>query len=274
MISILILTLNEERNIEGCLKSVDWCDDVVVLDSKSSDQTAEIARLRGCRVVERSFDNWSSHQNWANENIQFKHPWVFYLDADERMTSGLRTEIEAIAGGSGSGKVAYYCGRTNYFMGRWIKHCYPPAYLMRFFKPEMVRFERLVNPTPIVHGESGYLVERFDHYNFSKGFSEWFDKHNRYSQWEAAEGLKAMRSEVSGSSLWSRDPAERRKALKLLSFRIPFRPAIKFIYLYFFKFGVLDGYAGLVYCILQSMYEYQISLKIDEILRHEKGLSL
>lgn len=273
MISILILTKNEETNIRACLESVAWSDDVVVLDSLSTDRTKEIALGMGAKVLEREFDNWAAHQNWANGNIAFKHPWVFYLDADERMTPELRAEIEAVAA-SGGDKIAYYCGRTNYFMGRWIRHCYPPSHLMRFFKPRQVRFERLVNPTPVIDGPFGYLKARFDHYNFSKGFGEWFDKHNRYSQWEAIEGLKVLRGDSTGGSLFSGDPAERRKALKRLSFKLPFRPAFKFAYLYLMKLGILDGYPGLVYCVLQSIYEYQIDLKMEEALRREKGQAL
>ena len=125
-ISILILTLNEELNLPGCLESVKWSDDIVVLDSFSTDRTIEIAKASGSRVVQIKFDNWASHQNWAMENIFFKHDWVFYLDADERMTDDLRAEITAIASNRNEKTVAFYCGRKNFFMGRWIKHAMPP----------------------------------------------------------------------------------------------------------------------------------------------------
>jgi glycosyltransferase involved in cell wall biosynthesis len=98
-ISILILTLNEETNIGACLDALgaagDFAgfDDIVVFDSLSKDKTVEIARAKGARIVERPFDNWAAHQNWAMGNIDFKNPWVFYLDADERMTPELREEI-------------------------------------------------------------------------------------------------------------------------------------------------------------------------------------
>ena len=122
MVSVLILTYNEEQNIATCVQSVRWCDDVVVFDSFSTDRTVEIAKSFDARVIQRKFDNWAAHQNWANENIAFKHQWVFYLDADERMTDELRIEIQAIAGCSNEERVAFYCGRRNYFCGRWIKH--------------------------------------------------------------------------------------------------------------------------------------------------------
>jgi glycosyltransferase involved in cell wall biosynthesis len=93
VIGVLILTLNEEQNLPGCLESVRWCGDVVELDSFSVDRTVDDTRAAGARVVQRRFDNWSAHQNWAHANIRFAHPWVFYLDADERMTPDLRAEI-------------------------------------------------------------------------------------------------------------------------------------------------------------------------------------
>lgn len=267
-ISLLILTLNEHENLSECLAALGFTDDVVVLDSLSSDGTVTLARELGARVVQRPFDNWASHQNWAMENIVFKHPWVFYLDADERMTPELRSEIEAIAADQGEQRVAFYCGRKNYFMGRWIRHAYPPSPIMRFFRPEKVRFERLVNPTPVIDGPHGYLRELFIHYNFSKGMTEWFEKHNRYATWEAQEGMKLLAGEAGKQpSLFSSDPARRRKAIKNLSFRLPFRPFLKFLYLYFVRRGCLDGYPGYVYCMLQALYEYMIVVKMIELRR-------
>ena len=274
-VSILILTLNEQINLGACLDSVRWCDDVIVLDSNSVDGTVAIARERGARVVQRPFDNWAAHQNWALANIDFRHPWVFYLDADERMTEELRREILSISDNASEPAVAYYCGRRNYFMGRWIKHAMPPGMIMRFFKPSFVRFERLVNPTPVINGPHGYLRHHFLHYNFSKGLSEWFDKHNKYSALEALEGMKLLNgSAQSGASLVSGDSATRRKALKNLSFRLPCRSLLKFFYLYFIKRGFLDGPPGFTYCVLQSIYEYMIALKMKELQRREQGLSL
>jgi glycosyltransferase involved in cell wall biosynthesis len=275
MISVLILTLNEEANLGQCLDSVQWSDDIVVLDSFSADRTVEIAKSRGTSVVQRKFDNWASHQNWANENIPFKNPWVFYLDADERMTNELRDEIQAIAANAQESRVAFYCGRRNYFMGRWIKRAYPPSLLMRFFLPSKVRFERLVNPTPVIDGPHGYLKEMFVHYNFSKGFSEWFDKHNRYSQLEALEGVKVLASQNPGvRDLLSGDAARRRKALKSLSFRLPCRPQLRFFHLYVLSLGFMDGAPGYHYCRLITIYEYMISLKMKEIARRNSRLSI
>jgi glycosyltransferase involved in cell wall biosynthesis len=274
-VSVLILTLNEQNNLPGCLASVSWSDDVVVLDSFSSDGTTAVAAQHGARVVQRKFDNWAAHQNWAMQSIDFKHEWVLYIDADERVTPELKTELEAISRDQSRMEVAYYLGRKNYFLGQWIKHAMPPSHIMRFFKPGKVRFERLVNPTPVIDGKHGYLRHYLDHYNFSKGITEWIDKHNKYSLMEAIEGRKLIKGQAGPQpSLFDRDASLRRKALKNLSFRMPFRPAIKFIYLYVFGRGFLDGRAGFTYCILQSIYEYMIVLKMKELHRKERGLEV
>ena len=274
-VSVLILTLNEENNLPGCLASVSWSDDVVVLDSFSNDGTTAVAAQHGARVVQRKFDNWAAHQNWAMQSIDFKHEWVLYIDADERVTPELKTELEAISRDQSRMEVAYYLGRKNYFLGQWIKHAMPPSHIMRFFKPGKVRFERLVNPTPVIDGKHGYLRHYLDHYNFSKGITEWIDKHNKYSLMEAIEGRKLIKGQAGPQpSLFDRDASLRRKALKNLSFRMPFRPAIKFIYLYVFGRGFLDGRAGFTYCILQSIYEYMIVLKMKELHRKELGLEV
>ena len=273
-VSILILTLNEEANLPECLQSVKWSDDIVVLDSFSSDRSVTIAEEMGARVVQRRFDNWSAHQNWALEQIAFKHPWIFYLDADERMTEELRDELASIARDPIRTAVAYYCGRRNMFMGRWIRHAMPPGMIMRFFRPPYIRFERLVNPVPVIDGPHGYLRGMLVHHNFSKGISEWVDKHNRYSQLEAHEGMKLLlQPSEAQPGLFTVDRAQRRRALKNLSFRLPWRPFIKFLYLYVGQRGWLDGRAGFTYCVLQSFYEYMIVLKMRELERREQGLS-
>lgn len=271
-VSVMVLTLNEAVNIAACLDSVSGFDDVIVLDSGSRDGTQDIARGQGAGVVERPFDDWASHQNWAMRNLPFRHPWVFYLDADERMTPALRDEVAAIARDASRPEVAYCCGRRNWFMGRWIKHAMPPGMIMRFFRPDRVRFERLVNPVPVIDGPHGYLRNLFEHHNFSKGLSEWIDKHNRYSQMEAIEGMRLLAgTRPSLGRLMGRDPFDRRKALKELSFRMPCRPLAKFLWMYLLKRGFLDGRAGFTYCRLQAMYEYMIVVKMAELSRHARG---
>ena len=274
-ISVLILTLNEELNLPDCLESVSWSDDIVVFDSFSADRTVEIAKAAGARVVQRKFDNWSAHQNWAVENIEFKYPWVYYSDADEIMTSELRDEILKVTSEKDRPEVAYRVRFKNMFMNRWIKRSsLYPTWVLRLFRPECVRWERLVNPVPIINGKEGKLQSHFEHYTFNKGMTEWINKHNLYSQNEASELIKTINRCINWKGLLSRDPAVRRKSLKELAFHMPFRPFLVFFYLYFFRFGFLDGIPGLTYCRLRSMYEYMIDLKVKELRRKEKGLAV
>ncbi len=274
-VSVMIMTLNEEANLLGALESLGWCDDVVIFDSYSTDRTTQIAQDAGARVVQRKFDSFGPHQTWGLKEIQYKYRWVFMLDADERMTDGLRHEIEEIAARWESGActeqedpVAYYCGRRNFFRGKWIKHAMPPGNNMRFFQPHLIHFEREVHQVPVVDGKIGYMKGMFDHYNFSKGIGEWFDRHNRYATMEARETKRSIEeTPVRLGNLFSPDRNTRRLELKNISFRLPFRPYFKFVYMYLLKLGFLDGRAGLTYCTIQAIYEYMIVLKVRELNR-------
>ncbi|HEV7367982.1 glycosyltransferase family 2 protein [Arenibaculum sp.] len=264
--SILIPALDEAANLPGCLASVAWCDDVVVLDSLSSDRTAEIALAAGARVVRRRLDDWSSQQNWALANIGFRHPWVFHLDADERVPPELASELRETAAAAGPELAAFYCGRNNRFMGAPVPHAMPPVPVMRLYRPGRIRFERLVHPVPVVDGRWGHLRSRIEHDTSSKGIIEWVERHARYAQLEASEGAAAREGVPRGGpSLLSRDRALRRRALKALSARLPFRPLLKFAYMYLVGRGFLDGRAGLAYCVLQAFYEYMIVLRTREM---------
>jgi len=272
-VSILILTLNEEVNLPGCLESVAWSDDITVLDSYSSDRTVEVAREAGAKVVQRPFDNWSTHQNWAVENIDFKHPWVYYSDADERVPQDLAKEIQSVTSDSTRAEVAYRLRFRNMFMGRWNKHSsLYPTWVLRLFRPEHVRWERLVNPVAVVEGEEGRLQCHFEHYSFNKGMTDWLRKHNLYSQDEADELIRTVQGSVDWKGLLAPNAAVRRKALKELAFRMPARPFLVFCYLYLFRLGFLDGIPGLTYCRLRAIYEYMIDLKVVELRRRQEGL--
>ena len=273
-VSILILSLNEETNLPDCLESVAWCDDIIVLDSGSTDRTEEIAREAGARFVQREFDDFASQRNHALDNIDFKHDWVFHLDADERFTPELVAECRrVVAEDSNSGFMA---PSRMMFWGKWLRHAAQyPVYQMRLMKLGEVRFAQ--------HGHGqrecgakrgiGSLSKPYLHYSFSKGTSDWLTKHNDYSTAEAQQVLASLRG---GNRTWrnllSRDAIRRRRALKELSFRLPLRPWLKFLYMYVLRRGFLDGAPGLTYCALQAVYEYMICLKIKELKRREKGL--
>lgn len=266
-VSALILTLNEEVNLPRCIESLQWVDDIIVLDSGSKDATVEIAKALGCRVFHRPFDNWSSHQNWAVKHLPFRHSWVLNIDADEVVTPELREELSGIATCPNPvGFAALRMRRRDYFHGVWLKHStFYPTWLVRFYRPEAIRFERLVNPVTIAEGATGSLQGHIDHQPFSKGIAHWVERHNSYSTFEAQEYLN--RGEWRWSMISSRDPNVRRRALKSLFSRLPCRPVMKFCYLYLFHLGFLDGLPGFQYCALQSFYEFMISLKTRELRR-------
>ena len=275
-VSVLILTLNEEINIGACIDSLAWSDDIVVLDSLSTDRTVEIAHEKGARVIQRPFDSWSAHQNWAVQNIEFRHPWVFYLDADERCPEDLRAEVQQRASAAAV-ESAFRMRRKDFFMGRWLRHAQLyPTWLFRLFRPERIRYERVVNPVATVQGQVGELQAHFHHYPFSHGISHWIARHNRYSDLEAVEALKLRQSPPSGprANLWSGDPNQRRRALKDLFFRMPARPLLKFGYYMIWRRAFLDGRAGLTYVSLLTIYEYLIDCKTRELSRKQKGLAV
>ncbi len=274
-VSVLILTLNEEHNLPGVLRNVRWCDDVVVLDSMSTDRSRQVARRLGARVVERRFDDWSTHFNWAMDHIPFRHEWIFMLDADERIPPSLLAEVRTAVARAGPGVGAFAMRRRNMLLGRWIRHSsLYDTWLPRLMRRGRVRYEdRLVHPLTLVEGETRRLRGAYVHHSFSKGFADWFEKHNRYSDFEAIETIRHLSAgRVDWGALLGRDPILRRRALKTLSFRIPARPLFKFAYYYLLRGGFLDGRPGLTYSILQSIYEYMICLKVREIERRKRGL--
>jgi glycosyltransferase involved in cell wall biosynthesis len=271
-ITVMIMTLNEADNIEAAIRSFPEGTKVVVYDSYSTDGTAEKAAGLGARVIQRKFDNWAAHQNWGAKNIDFGNPWVYYSDADERMTPELWSEISAALDAPGEA-VAFDMRRKDMFLGRWIKRSsFYPCWFTRVYRPEKIRWERLVNPVSVVDGETGRLKEHFIHYPFSKGISFWFERHIKYADFEAQEMLRVMCEGVQFGKVFSSDRQERRRALKRIFYKMPFRPLIKFFVLYFLRRGFLDGRAGFYYAIMQSNYEFMISLRAREIQRLAKGL--
>jgi glycosyltransferase involved in cell wall biosynthesis len=267
VISVLILTKNEEQDLPGCLESVRWSDDIHVYDSCSTDRTVEIAKAAGVKVTQRPFDNWSAHQNWGLQNIPFKYPWVYYSDADERMTPELVASVgEAVQ--SPGANIAFRVQRRDFLYGRWLKHVTASPFNIRLFRPEKMRYERVVNPVSIPDGPVGELSGYFDHFPFSKGARHWLEKHNSYSTLEAQQIVSNRAAHNTFSmrqAFLAKDRNERRYHQKELFYRMPARPLVKFMLLYVAKRGFLDGSAGLTYAALQSIYEYMIVLKTREL---------
>jgi len=272
MVSVLILTLNEEQDLPGCLDSVAWCDDIHVFDSNSTDGTAEIARARGATVTTRSFDTYARQRNAAMQ-LPFRHPWVLVLDADERATPELSIEVQRTAAAAPGNVSAFRIRRRDFLWGTWLKHAQLTPFYVRLLRVGRVHYTRDINEFVEVEGETGQLSASLDHMAFSKGLAHWVAKHNQYSTAEAELLVTgdAVRDASLKDALFASDFHDRRAAQKALFYRMPARPLLKWIYMMFVRGAVLDGAAGVMYATLQSFYEYLIEVKRQEILRRRKG---
>jgi glycosyltransferase involved in cell wall biosynthesis len=264
MFSAVILTLNEEKALPACLASLRGCDDIVVLDSGSTDSTVAIAREAGARVFVRRFDDFAGQRNFAQAGIAFIHPWVFHLDADERMTPELTAECSAAAGSADVD--GFRVAPRMIFEGTWVRHCTDfPAFQARFVRAPQFRFIQ------VGHGQRedpsmrlANLRENYLHDMSIYGREAWLSKHRGYARAEAANVL-ATAGGAPWGGLHAKDPLARRRSLKALSFMLPLRPFMRFIYQYVLRGGFLDGRAGLAYCVLLSRYEGFISAELREI---------
>ncbi len=272
--STLILAKNETSNLPRCLDALIGCDDIVVVDDFSTDGTAEVARARGARVVQRRFDTFAGQRNWALDTVQFAHEWVLHLDADEVVTPALLAEIERSI--EDTPCVAFRIPSKMMFLGRWLRHAATyPAYQVRLGRNPGLRFVQVGHGQreDLAPAKVGTLGEAYLHFGFSKGLEEWFAKHNRYSTQEAEEAIRHLREGRPdwGGLLALGDPVRRRRALKELSFRLPCRPTLRFLYMYVLRRGFLDGVPGLMYCRMLAAYERMIAWKMREIRRRREG---
>lgn len=261
-ISVVILTKNEEINITECILALKSFDDIHVVDSGSTDKTTDIASSLGAKVHVRPFDTFSGQRNFAHECCDLKHKWVLHIDADEVVTPALIKELEEVVS-TEAGFDCFEIPSRLIFLGNFLRFASDyPVYQVRLLKLNM-RFKE------VGHGQKeiaaadriGRLKNDYLHYNFSHGLSHWLVRHVGYAKKEAAEILNLDRGankKVSNSKSNFRP----RHFLKTCFNHLPFimRPFIKFIYLYIFKFGFLDGKAGLMFCVLQFIYEAMIGI--------------
>ena len=265
-VSVLILTLNEENNLPGCLASVSWSDDVVVLDSFSNDGTTAIAAQHGARVVQRKFDNYATHRNFGLHSVNYKNNWVLMLDADERVTPALSEEIKRIAAQPITETTMYRMRRKDFFFGQWLKRSSGyPTWFGRLVRPSMVRVEREINEEFITEGRIELLNSHLEHYPFNKGIAWWYERHNRYSTMEAQATITERQGSINWVDILCRDPVRRRRGLKKIAYRLPARPLIVFIYLYIVRLGFIDGIPGLYFSAMRASYELMIDLKVKEL---------
>jgi len=236
MLSIAVITKNEARNIEDCLRSVAWAQEIVVVDEFSTDATADIAKGLGARVYKESWKGFAGQKNSAVEKTT--GDWILSLDADERIPLPLREEIEETIGRNDAFH-GYFIARKNFFSGRWIRRGgWYPDYCLRLFKKGSGRFEeRAVHEKAVVTGSTGYLRNPLEHYTY-RSVADYLIRMERYSRLAALEIAEANRP-----PLWS--------ALTL-------RPAFTFLNMYLLRGGFLDGKRGL---FLAASYAYYTFLK-------------
>src|SRR5271167_1975639 len=185
MISVLILTRNEQNDLPGCLSSVSWSDDIHVFDSHSTDNTVEIAKAAGAHTHTRTFDDYATHRNAALATIPFKHPWVFLPDADERPTPELSSEMQRVVLEAPANTAGFRLRRRDFLFGTWLRHAQISPYYIRLVRPDRVRYTRAINEVLEVDGPIANLTQPLDHFPFSKGIAAWVAKHNTYSTMEA-----------------------------------------------------------------------------------------
>ena len=245
-LSVVIITYNEEENIRGCLESANWSDEIVVVDSFSTDRTVEIAREFTPNVFQNRWTNFSQQKNLALEKAS--NEWVLNVDADERVTPELKKEILRILNSGSISIDGYYIPYRNHYLGKWIRHCgWYPDYHLRLFRRNKGKFNnRLVHESVIVEGKKGHLKSHLEHFSY-KNLSDHLARIDKYA-WLAAQ-------EMLGRGKSTR------------AFDLLFRPLARFIRMYLIKRGFLDGIYGLIVSLMGSFYVFTKYLKLWELSR-------
>ncbi len=263
-ISVAIFTLNEEVNLSYCMESVKGCDDIVVVDSFSTDNTVQIAERLGARVVQNKFTGFGDQRMWLLEHVPLKHPWVLILDADERVTGPLWMEMgERLA--TCSEKVGAFCFKRRFFWnGRRLHHAnLYPSWVVRLVRVGRVRFSNRGHAeTQEVDGEVVLIAEDLLDDNH-KSLEVWHERQRFYVEKEVEHELGGHERLVWGD-LTSRDPLRRRGAWKMLGTKLPARGFCYFMYSYLFQNGWMDGWAGLRFCLAKAYYQGMISRRVHE----------
>ena len=274
MISVLILTKDEEFDIGNCIESVKWSDDIHVYDSYSTDKTIEIAKEKGALISQRAFDDYASQRNAAISEVDYKYPWLFILDADERCTRALSEEMLQKVKGSSEEISAFSIDLIYYFLGSKLTNSQTANSFIRLIKPAKCRYDRGINERLLVDGVVDKLENSFNHYPFSKGLKHWINKHNYYSTMEAERWIEENRGLFHFSikkAIFAKTFHERRYHQKGIFYKLPARPIIKWLYMVIWRRAFLDGRAGITYATLQAIYEYFIVLKTRELLSQKSA---
>ncbi len=272
-VSVLLLTYNEASNLPRCLEALGWCDDIITVDSGSTDSTVEICEAKGVRILTRKFDNFANQRNYGLTEGHPKHQWVLHLDADEVVTSGFVEALQALLPPAGID--AYNVPSKTIFFGKWLRHAGMwPTYQVRLGDRDRLRFIQVghgqredLPPSRVATFEEPYL-----HYSFSHGLQRWLEKHVRYAEDEAGLIIQTRKSGNIDYLSGENTTSKRRKS-KYISTKIPFfvRPVARFFYIYFIRQGFRDGKSGFVYAFMLSVYEGMMAILAYEKSRVDQG---
>lgn len=274
-VSVLLLAFNEERNLPRCLASLDWCDDILVMDSGSTDATVRIAEEAGARVIHRDWDNFAGQRNHGLDHGDFRHEYVLHLDADEVVTDAFREALLGLEPRDGID--AWRVPSKTMLFGQWLRHAgMYPTYQVRLGHRDRLRFVQ------VGHGQRedlpservGLLDVPYLHYNFSHGMRAWFAKHLTYADDEAQLLIQQRREGLPEKVNPGGDSAtEARRRAKARAARMPLflRPFARFFYVYLWRQGFRDGMAGLAYAIMLAVYEGMTAVLAYEKMRADKG---
>jgi len=258
-ISAVVLSHNEAGNLPRCLRALHGCAEVVVVDDGSTDDSRRIAAECGARVLEHPFSSFADQRNWAMDSAGLRHDWVLHLDADEVATPAALEEIRRRLPSMQAGSAGFFARKV--MMGeKWLRFSADyPVYVPRLVHRRGPRYAMRGHgeALAVAPATSVFFEEPLLHYNFSKGWAEWRARHLRYAAAEAAR-IRSGATAFSFRALVSRDRTVRRAALRALSYRLPGRPALRFLYAYVLRLGFLDGSAGWRFCRAMASYERMI----------------
>jgi glycosyltransferase involved in cell wall biosynthesis len=274
-ISVIILTYNEEKNIEKCLKSVfGWVGEIIIVDSYSTDKTIEIAKKYTNKIYQHPFKNQSKQFNWALDTLLLKGEWIMRLDADEIVTLKLQEELLNKLGSFSKEITGLYVKRRVYFMDKWVRHGgYYPIWLLRIWRKEKARCEERWMDEHIKITEGKALFMENDIIDDNKNnLGWWIAKHNNFATREAVEILNLkynfLKHDKVESNLNGTQEQRKRWIKENIYINAPLflRSFLYFIYRYFLKLGFLDGKEGLIFHLLQGFwYRFLVDAKVYEI---------
>ena len=273
-VSVIVPVRNEAKNLPSCLKALSAVGEIYVIDSQSSDETVEIARAHGAKVVQFHYQGgWPKKRQWAMNTLPFAYDWILLLDADEILTPELMQEIRAAI--QNPAVNGYFIQLRMWFLGRVLRHGDVGLWKLSLFRRGKGGYEcRLkdqdasmadmeVHEHLVVDGQTAKLRNPLIHRNV-ESLSRYIQKHDEYSNWESRVLLQRGDDAELPPSITGTQ-AQRRRWLKRKLFAVPGSPVLLFLYRYILRLGFLDGVPGLIYCGFQAVQMFHSKAKIYEL---------